>query len=44
MTTAAAEEYKLVLSVGDTTFLDYRSINSRWKILGKGDRQLKIDF
>ena len=26
MTTAAAEEYKLVLSVGDTTFLDYRSI------------------
>ena len=26
MTTAAAEEYKLVLSVGDTTFFDYRSI------------------
>ena len=26
MTTAAAEEYELVLSVGDTTFLDYRSI------------------
>ena len=26
MTTAAAEEYKLVLSVGDTTFLDYRKI------------------
>ncbi len=26
MTTAAAEEYKMVLSVGDTTFLDYRSI------------------
>jgi hypothetical protein len=26
MTTAAVEEYKLVLSVGDTTFLDYRSI------------------
>ena len=26
MTTAAAEEYELVLSVGDTTFLDDRSI------------------
>ncbi len=26
MTTAAVEEYELVLSVGDTTFLDYRSI------------------
>ncbi len=26
MTTAATEEYELVLSVGDTTFLDYRSI------------------
>lgn len=26
MTTAAAKEYKLVLSVGDTTFLDDRSI------------------
>ena len=26
MTNAAAEEYKLVLSVGDTTFLDYRKI------------------
>lgn len=26
MTTAAVEEYALVLSVGDTTFLDYRSI------------------
>ncbi len=26
MTTAATEEYELVLAVGDTTFLDYRSI------------------
>ena len=26
MTTDAVEEYNLVLSVGDTTFLDYRSI------------------
>ena len=26
MTTAAVEEYKVILSVGDTTFLDYRSI------------------
>ena len=26
MTTAAVEEYKMVLSVGDTTFLNYRSI------------------
>ncbi len=26
MTTADVEEYKVVLSVGDTTFLDYRSI------------------
>jgi len=26
MTTAAAEEYKVILSVGDTTFLDYRGI------------------
>jgi hypothetical protein len=26
MTTAAVEEYKTILSVGDTTFLDYRGI------------------
>jgi hypothetical protein len=26
MTTAAAEEYEMILSVGDTTFLDYRGI------------------
>ncbi len=26
MTTAAAEEYEVILSVGDTTFLDYRGI------------------
>ena len=26
MTTAAVEEYDVILSVGDTTFLDYRSI------------------
>jgi hypothetical protein len=26
MTTAAVEEYKVILSVGDTTFLDYRGI------------------
>ncbi len=29
MTTAAAEEYEVVLSVGDTTFLDYRSIKAK---------------
>lgn len=34
MTTAAAEEYKLVLSVGDTTFLDYRSIKVKRKGYG----------
>jgi|GEM_PF-4558184 len=26
MTTAAVEEYETILSVGDTTFLDYRGI------------------
>ncbi len=34
MTTAAVEEYKLVLSVGDTTFLDYRSIKVKRKGYG----------
>ncbi len=29
MTTTAVEEYELVLSVGDTTFLDYRSIKAK---------------
>ena len=29
MTTAAAEEYEVVLSVGDTTFLDYRRIKAK---------------
>lgn len=26
MTTAAVEEYEVILSVGETTFLDYRGI------------------
>ncbi len=34
MTTAAVEEYKLVLSLGDTTFLDYRSIKVKRKGYG----------
>jgi len=29
MTTAAVEEYKVMLSVGDTTFLDYRNIKEK---------------
>ena len=29
MTTAAVEEYKIMLSVGDTTFLDYRNIKEK---------------
>jgi hypothetical protein len=29
MTTAAVEEYKVMLSVGDTTFLDYRKIKEK---------------
>jgi hypothetical protein len=29
MTTAAVEEYKEILSVGDTTYLDYRSIKEK---------------
>ncbi|MDJ0691196.1 MAG: hypothetical protein QNJ41_22145 [Xenococcaceae cyanobacterium MO_188.B32] len=37
MTTAAAEEYELVLSVGDTTFLDYRSIKLKREV-SKGER------
>lgn len=34
MTTAAVEEYDVVLSVGDTTFLDYRSIKVKRKGYG----------
>ena len=43
MTTAAAEEYKLVLSVGDTTFLDYRIFDREGDIAEVFDqvRQLK---
>jgi len=29
MTTAAVEEYKVMLSVGDTSFLDYRNIKEK---------------
>ena len=34
MTTAAVEEYPVILSVGDTTFLDYRSIKVKKKGYG----------
>ena len=43
MTTAAVEEYKVILSVGDTTFLDYRSIKLKkegYGPTGNGDNGL----
>jgi len=41
MTTAAVEEYKVILSVGDTTFLDYRKIKEKregYGPTGQGER------
>jgi hypothetical protein len=43
MTTAAVEEYKVILSVGDTTFLDYRNIKGKregYGPTGQGERIL----
>ena len=43
MTTAAVEEYKVILSVGDTSFLDYRNIKKKregYGATGKGGNGL----
>jgi predicted secreted acid phosphatase len=38
MTTANLEEYKVMLSVGDTTFLDYRKIKEKGKDMGRREK------
>ncbi len=38
MTTANLEEYKVMLSVGDTTFLDYRKIKEKRDGYGRREK------